>query len=313
MTDIYGEALAAAKHRLLASTPLVLALFTGAGGRMMLYRPGHPTVEAPTVPITYQSLKAVSHSCLAVFELATLCCGAPSVNATTALPGLGAANQRALDLLPESGLDDDEIQPTRHLLGLNSQLLNRLSSSCPVTADVLSDFARACAPHLVKLIDRAAALQVSHWMGVLDHWQAMLGATWERTFAAVNTMYVTRQKNILFTILAQFMGETSIGERLLLFETPQFTTTPDNLLDLLAKTLADRELGRAFFGHGRVMDVEILGDAATAAIRAEAGRRRMAPVLPTCAPYDSKQWPWCTDPASGTAPSTLRTLVGLDP
>ena len=36
---------------ILAKHPVILALFSGAGGRMILYRPGKPPLEAPSVPI----------------------------------------------------------------------------------------------------------------------------------------------------------------------------------------------------------------------------------------------------------------------
>ena len=61
----------------------------------------------------------------------------------------------------------------------------------------------------------------------------MLGDDWARTYAVSNSLYVTRQNNILFTVLAQFMGREAIGDRLLLIETPEFTTTPETLLEVL--------------------------------------------------------------------------------
>ena len=34
----------------------------------------------------------------------------------------------------------------------------------------------------------------------------MLGADWDKTYAASNTIYVARQNNVLFSVLAQFFG-----------------------------------------------------------------------------------------------------------
>ena len=48
---------------------MILALFTGAGGRMILYRPGQPPVDAPSVPKVYQVMKSLGHSTMAVSEV----------------------------------------------------------------------------------------------------------------------------------------------------------------------------------------------------------------------------------------------------
>ena len=49
---------------------MILALFSGAGGRMILYRPGMAPIEAPQVPIVYQLMKSVGHSTMALAEVA---------------------------------------------------------------------------------------------------------------------------------------------------------------------------------------------------------------------------------------------------
>src|SRR5260370_19295619 len=49
--------------------PLILGLFSGAGGRFILYRPGRAPLDAPSVPIVYQLLKSVGHSTMALAEV----------------------------------------------------------------------------------------------------------------------------------------------------------------------------------------------------------------------------------------------------
>jgi hypothetical protein len=119
---------------------------------------------------------------------------------------------------------------------------------------------------------------------------------------------VKLQNNILFTILAQFMGKDAIGDRLLLFETMGFTTTPDEMLNLLSRIVADRSLGRVFFKNDYLMDVELLGGGARGTIVKEATKRGMTPLIPTLAPFRSNDWPWKTDPSKGTGPSTLEEV-----
>ena len=42
----------------------------------------------------------------------------------------------------------------------------------------------------------------------------MLGADWDKTYAASNTIYVARQNNVLFSVLAQFFGPDAINSRM---------------------------------------------------------------------------------------------------
>ncbi|MFJ8233262.1 hypothetical protein ACIQ9E_25440 [Streptomyces sp. NPDC094448] len=306
MQDVYAAAAAARREQLLASAPVVLALFDGAGGRMCLRTPGRPVAHAPSVPAEYRQLKGLAHAPVAVFELAAApvpAAGEPSAGEPSARFTAAMAHGTRDQVL--SGLGPEDARIGRTLLGLCDRLLARLDSGTRAHEADAARFARACAPLVLHLVERAAAVQVGHWTAVLDRWQKRLGGSFEGVYAAANTLYVTRCKNVLFTILAQYLGEEAIGERLFLFETPEFTTSPDRMLDLLTRVVTDRELGRAFFGNGRIMDVELMGDAARDAVRREMARRGRKAALPTVAPYDTHQWPWATDPLSGTGPGTL--------
>ena len=54
---------------ILAKHPVILGLFSGAGGRFILYRPGMAPLDAPSVPIVYQLLKSVGHSTMALTQV----------------------------------------------------------------------------------------------------------------------------------------------------------------------------------------------------------------------------------------------------
>lgn len=291
MSGIYAGARPSRSEDLLARFPVVLALFDGAGGRMLLHRPGLPVEEAPPVPVVYQYLKALAHSAVAVHEIAL------RDDADSAAPaGFADTVEQGLTTLPDLSLDPQAAGAATAVLAAVRAFLSTPRTPGSATTEELEDFGRSCAPHVVTLMEKAAAVQVTHWMSVLDQWHILLGPSgFDSVHAAVNTLYVTRRKNILFTVLAQYLGEQAIGDRLLLFETPEFTTTPEQMLDLMTRVVADRDLGRAFFGHGQVMDVEILGDAAVHAIRTRMRQRGKTPVLPT--------WP-PTTPTSGPGPPT---------
>ena len=69
MFDLYDTAAKIFQSNILARHPVILALFSGAGGRFILYRPGQAPLEAPPVPIVYQLLKSVDHSTMAMAEV----------------------------------------------------------------------------------------------------------------------------------------------------------------------------------------------------------------------------------------------------
>jgi hypothetical protein len=69
MFELYGDAAQIFKKNILAQHPVILGLFSGAGGRFILYRPGQPPLDAPQVPIDYQLMKSVGHSTMALGEI----------------------------------------------------------------------------------------------------------------------------------------------------------------------------------------------------------------------------------------------------
>jgi len=56
MMTLYEHSLNKFKQNMREKAPIILALFTGQGGQMILYRPGHDPEIAPPVPIVYQIL-----------------------------------------------------------------------------------------------------------------------------------------------------------------------------------------------------------------------------------------------------------------
>jgi hypothetical protein len=69
MFQLYANAGAVFRQNLMAKHPIILGLFSGAGGRFILYRPGMAPLDAPSMPIAYQLLKSVGHSTLALAEI----------------------------------------------------------------------------------------------------------------------------------------------------------------------------------------------------------------------------------------------------
>ena len=69
MFELYDNAAKMFRANILSKHPVILALFSGAGGGFILYRPGMEPLEAPSVPIVYQLLKSVDHSTMALAQM----------------------------------------------------------------------------------------------------------------------------------------------------------------------------------------------------------------------------------------------------
>ena len=136
---------------------------------------------------------------------------------------------------------------------------------------------------------------------MIADWKKLLGNDWDKTYAASNTIYVARQNNMLFSVLAQFFGPEAINDRLILIETMSFTTTPSEMLESLTRIIADRSVGALFFGNYYLMDYELMGGNGRAAIIAEDAKRGIKPFLPPAVPFGSKQWPTLVTPGPGPA------------
>src|SRR5438128_7638452 len=62
MFGLYDNAARSFQKNIMDRHPIILALFSGAGGRMILYRPGQAPIDAPPVPRRYQVQKSLGHS-----------------------------------------------------------------------------------------------------------------------------------------------------------------------------------------------------------------------------------------------------------
>ncbi|MGJ0424493.1 hypothetical protein [Methylocystis sp.] len=307
MFQLYGDAAQIFKKNILAKHPVILGLFSGAGGRFILYRPGMAPIEAPQAPIVYQLLKSVGHSTMALAEVVVPYLNSPKDTTwRAALAAYRSRMQSALGTLDASGMQKDWRTNNRSILRNNIAFMDECLKNNAISAEGLQKFAKTQSPLLKKNIAWAAQTQVAHWMDVVGGWKEMLGADWDKTYAASNTIYVARQNNVLFSVLAQFFGPDAINDRLMLIETISFTTTPDDMLDSLTRIIADRSVGAAFFGDYHLMDYELMGGDARQAIIDEDAKRKMNVVLPPQVPFGSRQWPTLITPGPG--PKSLSDL-----
>jgi hypothetical protein len=307
MFELYGDAGQIFKKNILAEHPIILGLFSGAGGRFILYRPGAAPLEAPPVPIVYQLLKSIGHSTMALSEVLIPYLDSPDdLTWRGALAAYRSRMQSALDGLDAAPMRDDWKPVNRAILKNNIAFMDETLKANAVSPEAMQAFAKKQGPLLKEGITWAAQTQVEHWMDVLAGWKQMLGADWDKAYAASNTIYVARQNNVLFTVLAQFFPPEAINDRLILIETISFTTTPDDMLDALTRIISDRPVGAAFFGDSHLMDYELMGGDGRQTVIDEDKKRNMPVNLPPQVPFGSHQWP--TLVTTGSGPKTLSDL-----
>ncbi len=309
MMAIYDQALAGYKQNMRDQVPIILALATKSGGNLILYRPGERPLEAAPMPIAYQLSKSVAHSSLATYQLLAPHLGNPSDRSWHGPMRVYRQQcQSALDGLHALDFSAEDKGTLRAILEHTLAFHDACLSKGTFTYEDLENYTEGLRAHLPKAMWISLRAQIPHWFTVLENWKKLLGKDWDRTYAVTSCLYVMRQNNILFTILAQFMGQEAIGDRLLLFESTDFTPAPETMLDLLARIVSDRALGKVFFKDYYLMDAELLGGGARAVIADEATRRGMTPLIPTQAPFHSHEWPWRTDPRSGIGPAKLEEI-----
>ncbi|MFO0879488.1 MAG: hypothetical protein U0840_19240 [Gemmataceae bacterium] len=310
MMRLYDDSLEKFKKNLHDSVPIILALFTGQGGQMILYRPGQAPTVAPPVPTVYQLAKSVGHSTMAIYQILSPYLANPKANQLWRAPlaMYRTQHQTALDGLDDLDIPEEDRTLLRTILDRNLAFMDKCLELGTYSYQTFQEFIRGTAPYSAKTIGISANAQVGHWMKVVEGWKEELGTSWERTYAVSNTLYVTRQNNILFSILVQHMGTEAMGDRLLLIETPEFETTPEKMLEVLTRIVADRAIGMLFFRDYFLMDVELLGGGGRAAIEHEMAKRGKPALLPTLAPFRSYDWPWKTDPSKGSGPARLEDV-----
>jgi len=308
MFSLYDRASTIYRRNILAKHPIILAMFTNQGGQLMLFRPGQPPINAPQVPKVYQILKSVGHSTMALSQVVI-----PSVN--NAADKRWIAPMAAYRVQMKTALDgfdaNTDIQAdwkpaVKEILVNNVAYMDDCLAKGAVTLDGLTAWAKKQAPNVKLIINWAASTQVKHWMGVMDEWSKMLGPDLARTYAAANTIYVARQNNVLYSVLAQYFGPEAINDRLMLIETMTFTTTPEDMLTSMTRIIGDRSVGELFFGNYKVMDFELMGGDGRKTIISEMQRRGKQPFLPPAVPFGSKQWPALVTPGPG--PTSLDDL-----
>ncbi len=328
MMEIYERGIVAYQQNLLNTVPIIVARFSGHGGAFDLYRPGHDKLTAPEAPITYQVLKSVGHSSMATYQLVVRYTSNPE-NPDWRAPMRSYREQHrcVLESIEDLQVTDEQRTVLLALLTHNVEFMDSCLDAGTFDAEMVTVYAQNLKGNIATAIGMAGEIQVSHWMSVMDDWRQLIGDDWDKTYGVVNALYVARTNNILFTVLAQYFGQHAINDRLLLFETSEFETSSEKMLDLLTRVVSDRVLGKIFFNDFYLMDYELLTTGGREAVErgvaerlangsgvlhspikrvAEEAEARVGEALmPPQAPFHSWDWPWRTGSDSAEGPRSF--------
>ncbi len=304
---IYDKALSQFQDKFLKQHPVIVSLFSGEGGRFILYRPNQSPLEAPPPAMVYQLAKSVGHAGISLYEILTPYAEDSKADLAwqVSLRQFRDGVEDALQKLQDLEVSEEDRKVLEDALSIDKKFADQCLEQGSFTAADIQSFARSLKPLIKKLGVIAGTAQTSHWVHVMSEWKDMLGDDWSKTYAVTNTLYVTRQNNILFSVLAQFMGEEAINQRLMIFETSAFTTTPESMIALLARIISDRELGQVFFNDYMLMDSELFGSAGRAALKDAMDKKGLPSFFPEYAHFNSNEWPWRSNPNYGSGPRTM--------
>jgi hypothetical protein len=190
MFELYDSAARIFQGNILNKHPVILGLFSAAGGRFILYRHGMEPLEAPSVPIGYQLLKSVDHSAMALAQVVGPYLDNPADQSWRgSMLAYRARLKSALDGLDAIPMPTEWRDNDRIILQNNIVFVDDCLAKGAISFAALEEFAKKQAPYLKKDIAWAAQTQVAHWMEVLANWKKMLGGDWERpTPPAIRSM-----------------------------------------------------------------------------------------------------------------------------
>src|SRR5262245_37826318 len=183
MFGLYDESGRIFRKNLLGQHPVILALFNGAGERLILYKPGAAPVEAPSVPVVYQLLKSVGHATMVIAVMAGPHVDKPADQSwKSSFSSFRDRLQAALDSVDKTEMREDWRGDMRGILAADLAFIDDCLKRGVITFAALREFAQQQGPKLKHIITWAARTQVAHWMNVVDAWKKELGADWDKTY-----------------------------------------------------------------------------------------------------------------------------------
>ena len=174
MFRIYDKSLAIYKQHFRDRQNLIMGLFSGKGGRFILYRAGQPPIEAESPPAIYRIAKSVGHCAMATYDLVAPYVGSAAADQSwkAEMQAYRTRVQSALDALNAADIKPEDRELLRDTLKQIESFMDKSLQKGSFTYDDVLAYARGIKPNLAKLITLASSTQVGHWYKVLEKWKA---------------------------------------------------------------------------------------------------------------------------------------------
>jgi len=173
MMQLYDASLDAFKTNMRDRVPIILALFNGEGGQMILYRPGQAAEVAPPVPIVYQLAKSVGHSTMAIYEIVAPYLSDPHGNQLWRGPlrMYRTLNQTALERVGDLDISDEDRTVLRTIVERNVAFMDQCLARGGYSYAEIEEYIRGTTALSIKAIGISSGAQVGHWMNVIEGWK----------------------------------------------------------------------------------------------------------------------------------------------
>ena len=231
----------------------------------LILRHGGRREEATVLPPLYHRLKAVAHVPLALY-VALAPRGADPLDdgrldQLRAFRGRIAAVAGALD---GAGFGPEQVARSRGMLDRCAAFLDDVLASRRYDPAALTALTRAVAPAVLAHAADAARAQVDAYHARVSAWRREVpAAEWARLRVVVMGVQMPRRHNTAVQYFAKLLGLPGESRRLVYAEELPGGGEP-GAEDLLATHQLDAELSAAFFADPERMEIDLLGNAASA-------------------------------------------------
>jgi hypothetical protein len=230
--------------------------------KLTLLRGGRRS-ESTVIPPIYHRLKSISHVPLALYVAL-----APSGDATIAddrLDRLRAFRARIDGVsgsLDRSGLTPAQIERTRPLLRQSAAFLDEVLKTGRYEPCELRALTKDAGPIVLANVADAARAQIDAYHAQVSAWRRQMPEEeWSKLHVLILGPQMPRKHNVAVQYFAKLMGLPGETRRLVYAEV---LGGEQQGLNLLATHRLDSELAAAFFGDPERMEIDLIGNAASA-------------------------------------------------
>jgi hypothetical protein len=229
---------------------------------LVLLRGGKRT-ESIAIPPIYHRLKSVSHVPLALYvALVPSGDGAVADDRLSRLRAFRVRIDEVSGALEGSGFTPAQIERSRPLLRRSAAFLDEVLKTGRCEAAGLRALTKDAGPVVLANVADSVKAQVDAYHAQVSAWRRQMPAEeWSKLHVLVLGPQMPRRRNVAVQYFAKLMGLPGESRRLVYAEV---LSGEQQALNLLATHRLDSELAVAFFGDPERMEIDLLGNAASA-------------------------------------------------